>query len=164
MLVRDLMTPEVPCCLPEENLAEVVARMWSRHCGALPILDGEGGVLGILTDRDICIALGTRDLRASEVRVDEVKPPSVFTCSADADTLEALEIMAAQNIRRLPVMENDQLVGIVSIDDLIRSAAVEPDEGEEQEIAPPAALKQILSARKRPQSNKMSDALVAKIG
>src|SRR5215469_341785 len=111
MLVRNVMTQEVACCLPEENLAEVAARMWNRQCGALPIVDGRGAVMGILTDRDICIALGTRDARASEVRVDEVKPPSVFTCSADDDAIEALEIMMAQNVRRLPVMDKDELVG-----------------------------------------------------
>lgn len=149
MLVRSAMTSEVACCSPDENLAQAAARMWNRRCGALPIVDGRGGVLGLLTDRDICIALGTRNIRASEVRVEDVKPPSVFTCSPDDDALHALEIMAAQNVKRLPVVEDGRLVGILSIDDLLRYAAADPAEEEIPEAAPLDALREILRARRQ---------------
>src|SRR5277367_1608672 len=55
MLVRDLMTKNVTSCRPDNNLAELAEIMWNQRCGALPILDGAGGVLGVVTDRDICI-------------------------------------------------------------------------------------------------------------
>ena len=149
MLVRTAMTSEVACCSPDENLAQAVARMWNRRCGALPIVDGRGSVLGLLTDRDICIALGTRNVRASEVLVEEVKLPSVFTCSPDDDALHALEIMAAQNIKRLPAVEDGRLVGILSIDDLLRCAVADPAGEEIPEAAPLDTLRKILRARRQ---------------
>lgn len=147
MLVKDAMTADVACCLPSENLAEVAARMWNRRCGGLPIVDGHGGVIGIITDRDVCIALGTRNLRASDVKVEEVKLPSVFTCAPDDDAMRALEIMAGQNVRRLPVVEDGFLVGLLSIDDLIRHAAPVPAPDEIPEAAALYALRQIRRAR-----------------
>jgi CBS-domain-containing membrane protein len=94
--------------------------MWNQRCGALPILDGSGRVMGIITDRDICIALGTRDIRASDVLARDVSPPQPFTCSPDNDVRDALRTMARQEVRRLPVVdEAGQLVGILSIDDIL---------------------------------------------
>ena len=65
MLVTDLMTRNVNSCRPENNLAELAKVMRKQRCGALPIVDGSGRVTGIITDRDICIALGMKNIRAS---------------------------------------------------------------------------------------------------
>ena len=83
MLVRDLMTRNVSSCRPENNLAELAEVMWNHRCGALPILDDSGRVMGIITDRDICIALGTRNIRASEVLARDVLRPGYINCSPD---------------------------------------------------------------------------------
>ena len=120
MLVKDLMTRSVSSCRPENNLAELAELMWSQRCGALPILDGAGRVMGIITDRDICIALGTRNIRASDVLARDVSPPGFFGCSPDNDVRDALRTMATHEVSRLPVIdEAGQLVGILSIDDII---------------------------------------------
>jgi CBS domain-containing protein len=120
MLVKDLMTRNVSSCRPENNLAELAEVMWSRRCGALPILDGAGRVMGIITDRDICIALGTRNIRASDVLARDVSPPGYFGCSPDNDVRDALRTMATEEVGRLPVVdEAGQLVGILSIDDIL---------------------------------------------
>jgi CBS domain-containing protein len=120
MLVRDLMTRNVSSCRPENNLAELAEVMWKNRCGVVPILDGSGRVMGMITDRDICIALGTRNIRASEVLAREVSPPGYFSCSPDIDVRNALNTMATQEISRLPVVdETGRLVGILSIDDII---------------------------------------------
>ena len=120
MLVKDLMTRKVSSCRPENNLAELAAVMWNDRCGALPILDGSGRVMGIITDRDVCIALGTRNIRASEVLVREVSLPGYIHCSPDNDVREALKTMATEEVSRLPVVdEAGQLVGILSIDDIV---------------------------------------------
>jgi CBS domain-containing protein len=68
MNVKDVMVKNVSMCRPDNNLAEVTAIMWDARCGALPVEDGRGAVTSMITDRDICIALGTRNIRASEVR------------------------------------------------------------------------------------------------
>jgi CBS domain-containing protein len=120
MLVKDLMTRNVSSCRPESNLAELAEVMWHQQCGALPMLDGSGRVIGIITDRDICIALGTRNIRASDVLARDVSSPKCFTCSPDNDARDALRTMATQEVSRLPVVdEAGQLVGILSIDDLV---------------------------------------------
>lgn len=120
MLVKDLMTKEVNCCSPENNLAELAKVMRDYQCGALPIVGSSGRVTGIITDRDICIALGTKNLKASDVLAREVSSPGCVICSPDNDVRDALRTMATQEVSRLPVVdEAGQLVGILSIDDII---------------------------------------------
>ncbi len=120
MLVKDLMTRNVNSCRQDDNLAELAKVMRKQRCGALPIVDGSGRVTGIITDRDICLALGTKNIRAPDVRARDVSPPGCISCSPDNDVTDALRIMASQEVSRLPVVdEAGQLVGIVSIDDVI---------------------------------------------
>jgi len=120
MLVKDLMTGNVSFCRPESNLAELAEVMWNQQCGALPMLDDSGRVIGIVTDRDICIALGTRNIRASDVLARDVSPPTCYTCSPNNNARDALRTMANQEVSRLPVVdEAGQLVGILSIDDIV---------------------------------------------
>ena len=121
MKVHEAMVKSVSTCGPDDNLAQVAAIMWNDGCGVLPVLDQTGAVTGMITDRDICIALGTRDARASAVRVRDVSLPRVFTCRADDEIDYALRTMVAQNVRRLPVVdERDGIAGILSLDDLVR--------------------------------------------
>jgi len=123
MKVRDVMTKNVTSCHPEQNLGEVVENMWKYRCGAMPIVSDEGRVMGIITDRDMCIALGTRDLRASEMKAADVAPARYFACRPDDDIHSALKTMAAQEVRRLLVTdEYGKLAGILSIDDVIAHA------------------------------------------
>ena len=120
MLVKDLMTRNVNSCRPENNLAELAKVMLKQRCGALPIVDVSGRVTGIITDRDICIALGMRNIRASDVRARDVSPPACISCGPDNDVRDALRTMGKQEVSRLPVVdETGQLVGILSIDDII---------------------------------------------
>lgn len=130
MQVQEIMTSKhVATCRPENNLAEVAAAMWENRCGAVPVLDARGAVTGMITDRDIAIAAGTRNRPASQILVQDVSLPRVFTCAADSEVLSALATMATQNVRRLPVVaQDDQLVGILSIDDVLVHAEKAPGE------------------------------------
>lgn len=120
MLVKQLMTKNVRTCRQDNNLAEIAEIMWNERCGALPILDASGKIMSIITDRDICIALGTRNIKASDVLAQDVSPPRYFGCRPDDDAHAALKTMATQEVSRLPVIdEAGQLVGIISIDDII---------------------------------------------
>ncbi len=119
MKVRDIMTTEVKQCGPEANLAEAVATMWAGDCGALPVVDSDQKVIGVITDRDITIALGTRNRLASEVAVNEVISGNVFAARPDDDIHDALRIIQTQKVRRLPVIDRKgTLQGIVCLDDL----------------------------------------------
>jgi CBS domain-containing protein len=149
MLVRDVMVTGVAACRPETNLAEVAAIFWNERCGVLPVVDDTGRVLSMITDRDVAIALGTRNARASDVKVSDVALPRVFTCAAGDDFEAALNTMAEQNVRRLPVIEDGKLAGILSLDDLALNASEWPNENGIPQTEVIAALRKILSTRAR---------------
>ncbi len=119
MKVRDLMTAGVKTCRPDTNLAEAVRDMWEGDCGALPVVDDAGHVIGMITDRDICVAVATRDRRADRIAVREVAHDHVYSCLADDDATVALETMKTHKVRRLPVIDAEgHLQGIVSLNDM----------------------------------------------
>jgi len=121
MLVESLMTRDVEAARTESTLAEAAAVMWRRDCGIVPVTDEGGRVVGVVTDRDICMALSMRGQRAAEVRVSEVMARGVETCTPVDDVREALEAMARRQVRRLPVVDSrGRLVGVLSLNDVIR--------------------------------------------
>jgi|SRR5579864_5982041 len=123
MTVRDVMTKPVATCGPETNLAEATALMWDNDCGVLPVTSETGELLGIVTDRDICIALGTKNVRASDLFVREVIKDHTFVCKSSDDIHTALQTMREGKIRRLPVVKDNALLeGIVSMDDVVLNA------------------------------------------
>lgn len=120
MKVRDIMTGQVGSCGPETNLAEAARIMWDKDCGAVPVLDGEGKVAGMITDRDICMALTTRNRPASDVTVGEVINGAVKACAPGDDVSAALKTMSSEQLRRLPVVDDEgKLLGIISLNDCI---------------------------------------------
>jgi CBS domain-containing protein len=122
MQVQEIMTAAPETCRPEDNLARAVECLWKADCGVLPIVDETGRVAGILTDRDICIALGTRNARASDVRIASVMRTSVYSCAPGDDVLAALAAMSERRVRRLPVVDGGRLVGVVSLNDAVLAA------------------------------------------
>ena len=131
MNVKEVMVKEVRFCSPDTNLAEAAEMLWMDACGTLPVVDGNGDVRGMITDRDICIALGTRDALAAATKVREVSLPRLFSCGPDDDIHKALETMAAQKIRRLPVIDQKGILrGILSIDDVVLHARKDPAESD----------------------------------
>jgi len=120
MKVEDVMTKDVKSCRPETNLADAAMRMWRNDCGVLPIIaDGEK-VIGMITDRDICMAAATKHRDPANIRVGEVTSGRVYSCSPDADIHKALEIMREKQVRRLPIIrsEDGKLAGILSMNDV----------------------------------------------
>lgn len=123
MHTRDIMKRTVRTCSPETTLAEAGVTMFDGDCGVLPIIDHTKKVLGMVTDRDIAMALCTRGKRAEEVTVREVRSNNLVTCRPDDDLRTALSKMADARVRRIPVVNGTgQLEGIVSINDVILEA------------------------------------------
>ncbi|MBI2687859.1 MAG: CBS domain-containing protein [Acidobacteria bacterium] len=132
ILVGDLMTRTPRCCSPDTNLAAVAELMWANDCGSLPVV-AEGHVLGMITDRDVAIALGTRDVAARNLAVSEVASAPVAYCRENDDIHAALHLMGESKVRRLPVLnDHDELVGMIGINDLILAAR--PTDGHKQEL------------------------------
>lgn len=128
MKVQDVMVKGVRFCTPDTNLATVAKIFWEQGCGALPVVEN-GRAIGVITDRDMSIALGTRNAKAADIFVRDVALPKVFFCLAQDDIHTALSTMQAQQVRRLPVVDQEgALVGILSLDDIVLFAEEKPGE------------------------------------
>ncbi len=122
MKISELMTRDPVTCLPTTNLAEAAALMLSADCGILPVVDN-GRIRGVVTDRDLFIALGTRDQRASSMTIGDVMHGPLFTCGPDDDVEAVLELMKSHAIRRVPVEGfGGTVIGIVSMNDVVLAA------------------------------------------
>ena len=120
MKVQDIMTSDVQCCGPDTNLAAAAQMMWDSDCGALPVLNVQGQVMGMITDRDICMAAATKNKPASEITVWETVSGKAYTCQMSDDVHTALDIMKRERVRRLPVIDEEgMLQGIVAMNDFL---------------------------------------------
>lgn len=118
MKIQDIMTRTVRTCGRSTNLADAAMIMWHNDCGVVPVVDPEGKVVGVITDRDICMATATRPLKAAEITVGDVMTGQLFTCRPEDSVRKALQTMAHHRVRRLAVVGGDgQLAGIVSMND-----------------------------------------------
>jgi CBS domain-containing protein len=123
MKIKDVMTREPATCSPATNLAAAAKLMLDADCGILPVVNDEGKLIGVVTDRDMYIALATRNRLASQITVGEVARREVFTCALDDDAETALATMRQHRVRRLPVEGfGGTVAGIVSMNDLILAA------------------------------------------
>jgi len=120
--IKDIMTAQPTTCAPDTNLATAAELMLDADCGILPVTE-DGKLVGIVTDRDMFIALATRDQRASDLTVGQVAGTLVFTCEPDDDVHAALATMKQRRVRRLPVTGfGNTVIGIVSMNDILLAA------------------------------------------
>ena len=120
MNVKEIMTQSAVCCRADTNVGAAVELMWVRNCGMLPAVGTDGKLIGIATDRDVCIAMGTRNRLPGNLTIGEIATRDVSTCKGEDDIHEALNTMATKQVRRLPVVDNQGVPqGILSMDDII---------------------------------------------
>lgn len=119
MNVSDLMTQGVQSCGIDDTLARAAQIMWERDCGCVPVVDGNQRVVGVLTDRDICMAGYTQGKSYAEIPVTTAMAQHVFAVGP-SDAIEAAErLMRDKQIRRLPVVDGTgKLRGILSLNDI----------------------------------------------
>lgn len=115
--IREVMTKNVEFCTPKDNVFEVAVKMKDLNVGAIPICDENQNLLGMITDRDLVVR-GIAEKRSGSNAVTNVMSEHLFTISPDTSVEEAANMMAEKQIRRLPVVENGKLAGIVAIGDL----------------------------------------------
>lgn len=119
------MKSPVGYCTPEDRLTACARIMWQKDCGVVPIVDpADRKVVGIVTDRDICISVASREQRASEIRAAElINGRDVVTCGPGDDLKNALKKMRKNAVRRLPVVSRKgELTGMISISDIMLAA------------------------------------------
>jgi CBS domain-containing protein len=121
MKVKSVMTTDVQACRPEDSLSVAALIMWNRDCGVVPVVDHEGRVAGVITDRDICMAAATNGRLASDIRVGETISGAVYFVAPEESVQNAIDLMRERKVRRVPVVDGEgKLVGILSVGDIAR--------------------------------------------
>lgn len=132
MKVKEIMTPDPKAIWLTESLADAAKTMWENDCGAVPIIKEGRKVIGMLTDRDICMAAAMRERDPSAISVEEVMSRTVYAAEAEEDIEQALQTMRQHKVRRLPVLNLEgELQGILSMNDIVLKAR---GNGEEPKI------------------------------
>jgi len=120
MRVRDVMSAPAETCRPETDLAAVAKLMWDHDCGFVPVVGAAGALVGVITDRDICIATTTRRLLPEHISAAQAMSSPIHACLPTDTTSEALATMKQFRIRRLAVIDKDgHLRGVISLNDIV---------------------------------------------
>jgi CBS domain-containing protein len=121
--VKDLMHKDVKSCSVQDALNAAERQMWENDCGCVPVLDDNSRVVGIVTDRDVCMAAYFQNRPITEIRIADAMSNQIFSCGED-DAIETAEkAMREHQIRRLPVIdEGGSILGILSLNDIALEA------------------------------------------
>lgn len=112
----DAMTKDPTCCLPKDTVDLAAQSMKRQDIGALPVVDSEKAkkLIGIVTDRDLALKVVAEGLDPRQTQVENVMARKLVTCTPEDDLQSALDAMSQSQLRRIPVVDNGQLVGIIS--------------------------------------------------
>ena len=122
---NEVMTKDPVCCLPNDSVAKAAELMQSENIGSIPVIENKQNqkLVGIVTDRDLALKVVAGALDARSTTVEMVMTPDVVTCHADDDLQKALDAMAEHQLRRIPVVDNDnRIVGIIAQADVATRA------------------------------------------
>jgi CBS domain-containing protein len=124
MKAKDMMVRDVKKCAPQDTLNRAAQLMWDHDCGIVPVTDADDRLVGVVTDRDVCMGAYTKGRPLCDIRVDEVMSREVKSCRSE-DTVGDIEAMMRKNrIRRVPITDPmDRVIGVVSMSDLARRAS-----------------------------------------
>lgn len=126
MKVEELMTRKVTTCRPNDTLEQAARSMWDRDCGSLPVCDDANHVVGMITDRDICMAALFAGKPLSELSVFPSMAKQVLICNPEQDISTVEKALREAQVRRVPVVDSlGLLVGIIGLADLAREAVSE---------------------------------------
>jgi CBS domain-containing protein len=130
MKVKEVMTANPKVCTLTDNLAAAASLMWDNDCGFLPVVAEGGKVVGLITDRDICMAANLKGRSLSNIAVEDVISGKIFACQPEEDIHTALKTMQENKVRRLPVVAADRtLKGILSMNDVVLKAKETGEKG-----------------------------------
>lgn len=142
MRADELMTTPITTCQSNESLDTAARQLWEHDCGILAIVNDRGTLVGMLTDRDICMCAMMQHQTLSEISVGIAMSKAVYAVTADVPLEEVEALMAEQQLRRIPVVDAEQRpIGIVTINDLVREVVrVSPRIGDRRVMVALAAI------------------------
>lgn len=130
MKTKNLMSSPAVTVHPHDRLAHAAALMWQNDCGALPVVDKDGRVGAMVTDRDVCMAAWSTGKPLHELRVQDAMSKALVSVLADDEIGVAVDRMTLHQLRRLPVLdEHERVVGVLSLNDLGRRGEKDPQLG-----------------------------------
>jgi CBS-domain-containing membrane protein len=136
MNVEQLMSRDTRSCSPDDTLDRAARNMWDRDCGVVPITDASGRVVGMITDRDICMAAYTQNKLLTEIPIKSIAMKPVVTLHPYDSAQTAETLMQRHQLRRLAVLDDHgRLVGVLSLGDLARGAGRSPHDIPSADIA-----------------------------
>lgn len=121
----EVMTKNPVCCLPDDMVTKAAELMKSENIGSIPVIENDQTqkLVGIVTDRDLTLKIVAKGLDAKSTKVEAVMTREVVTCRAEDDLQKALDAMAEHQLRRIPVVDNDnKVVGIIAQADVATRA------------------------------------------
>jgi len=119
--VKDLMSQPVQTCRGDQPLQAAAQIMWEHDCGIVPVVDDDGKVIGVITDRDICMAALFQHHRLSEIAISKAMAQDVATCRPGDQVIDAEHLMSLRQVHRLPVVDDAGApVGLLSLSDIAR--------------------------------------------
>lgn len=122
MLVNEIMKRPPATCTTNDTVTQAARIMHEHKCGFVPVVDSRGSVIGVVTDRDVCLVVGDKNRAMTHVSVQDAMSHPVFSCYVDDNVKVTLGTMARRHVRRLPVLDKrGRLQGILSIDDVIQA-------------------------------------------
>jgi len=136
MKVRDLMATDVKCCSEFSSLNTAAQLMWDNDIGCVPVVDKDGRVIGMVTDRDICMAAYTQGGPLTSTLVTGAMSKQLFSCAPDDGLDFAEKLMREKQVRRLPAIDaKGHLAGIISLNDIAREGEREIEMKRPREVA-----------------------------
>lgn len=123
MKIGELMTPRVLTCCASDSLNEAARIMWEHDCGCVTVVDAGGKAIGMITDRDVCMAAYTQGLPLAQIPVSTAASHGVFAAQMGDDLSVAEAVMREHQVRRVPVVDREgKPIGIVTVNDLALNA------------------------------------------
>ena len=124
MKVKECMCNEVSCVNPETTINQVAKVMQEKHVGCIPVCDTNKNVVGLITDRDIVLRGVACNKDLNTTPISEIMTTKVFSVEPEEEVTKASQIMCDCQIKRVPVIENDIIVGIITLGDLANNKGV----------------------------------------
>ncbi len=157
MNIEKLMSTKLAVCHPHDSLSTAAQLMWEHDCGSVLVVDDDEAIVGIITDRDICMAGYIRGRALHTISISDTMSNQVFSCSADDSLETAGQRMADNQVRRLPILDSENRpIGVLSLNDIARyGASSELGGGLDHEVA------QTLAAISQPWSERRLESLSA---
>lgn len=124
MKVQKIMTEACACVRPTTTLNDAACLMWEHDCGSLPVVDDSRRVVGMVTDRDICMAAYHQGKNLKELRAEDAMARDVLSCGPEDEVSDAQRVMSEAQIRRMPVVDGEgRLRGILCLAQIARASA-----------------------------------------